>query len=105
MLQAESNKQHEMGKNHMSIMVLRIQRKFRWMILMGVKKNTQNVSKKLKSGGCEQPLQVADVGFKISQKWPEHSLFWLVWLSRMSIEGIICIGTNLNDKEASLITV
>ena len=55
-----------MGKNHSSIVVLRIWPKFWWMLLVGVKDNHTSMSPKFNGGGREQALQVPELHFKIS---------------------------------------
>ena len=39
--------------------------------------------------------QVADPSYKIYQKWPKNAIFGTIWMSKMSMEGVICIVTNL----------
>ena len=63
------------------------------------------MSKKLNGGGWERVLQVADLGFKICQKWPRNALSRVVWVRRMSMEEAICIGTNLDDEQTALISI
>ena len=66
-----SNKQQptasmrEMGKNHNSVVVLRIRLKLSWMIPMGVKNNHKKMSPKLNRGGRERVSQVANTGAKL----------------------------------------
>ena len=59
-----------MGKNQNSVVVLWIWLKFWCMIPMGVK-YTQSLSEKLDSGDRQRDSQVADLRFKICQKWPK----------------------------------
>ena len=62
------------------------------------------MSQELNGGGLECVLQVADLGFKICPKWSENALFGAVWVPKMSMQGSICIETNL-DEQTPLITV
>ena len=42
-------------------------------------------------------LEVANPGFHICQKSPKMPFFGRFWVSRMVVEGVISIGTNLLD--------
>ena len=64
-----------MGKNQNSVVVLQIRRKFWCMIPMGVKYNTQSLSKKLNGGGQERDSQVADLSFKNCNLGPTTAIF------------------------------
>ena len=66
-----------MGQNQNSVVVLRIQVKFWWMIPMGVKYNHKSLSKKLNGGGRERDSQVADLSFKICGLGPKTAIFGL----------------------------
>ena len=66
---------------------------------------TQSVSKKLNAASRERMLPMADLGFKIDQKWPKCALSGAVWVSRMCMEGLIRIGTNQDDQQAILLTL
>ena len=90
-----------MGKHHNSVVVVRIQPKFEWMCST----ITKSLSKKLNGGGRERVSQVADLGFKICQKLPKNALLGAIWVCRISLEGAICIGTNLDDEQTPLIAV
>ena len=46
-----------MGKNHSSVVVLRIQPKFWWMLPMGVRDNHTSMSQKVNGGDREQASQ------------------------------------------------
>ena len=48
---------------------------------------------------------MADLRFKICQKWPENALFWAVWVPRICVKGSICIGTSLNKHLSSSFSV
>ena len=63
------------------------------------------MSKKLNSGGREGVSQVADLGFKICQKMPKNDLWGAIWVPKMSKEGSICDGTNVDDEETPLIAL
>ena len=71
---------------------------------MGVKDHTK-FEQETQRCGKEQVSQAADMSFKICQKWPNNTLFWAIWLRRMSMEGGISIGANLDDEQTPLITV
>ena len=62
-----------MGKNHSSVVVLRIRLKFWWMLPMGA--TTQSMSQKLNGGGRERASQVPDFHFKICHLGPKSAFF------------------------------
>ena len=66
---------------------------------------TQSLSEKLDGGGQGWDLQVADLCFRIRRKWPKNAILGAIWVPRMSMEGSICIGINLNDKQTLFIMV
>ena len=67
---------------------------------------TQILSNRLNGPGREHVLQVADPVLNICRKWPKKMpLVWLVCIPRISIDGAICIGTDLDGEQTPLITV
>ena len=59
------------------------------------------MSKKLNGGGLEQ----VSLSFQNLSKMAKNTLFGAVWVPRMSMQGSICIATNLGDKQTPLIAV
>ena len=64
-----------MSKNQNSVVVLWIWLKFWCMIPMGVKYNHTRFEEKLDGDDWQRDSQVADLRFKICQKWPENASF------------------------------
>ena len=52
--------------------------------------------------GCRNLQTWVPKSVKNGQK---NAPFWPVWVPRMSMEGAICIGTNLDDGQTPLIPV
>ena len=96
-----------MGENQNSVVVLWIWLKFWCMIPMGVKYNHTKFERETRRWrrDRQRDSQVADLRFKIRQKWPDNAFFWAVWVPRICVKGSICIGTNLNDKQTPFIIV
>ena len=64
-----------MGKNHSSVVVLRIRPKFWWMLPMGVRDNHTMYEPETHAGGREWASQVPDVHFKICNLGPKSAFF------------------------------
>ena len=77
-----------MGKNQISVVVLRIRLKFWWMIPMGVKYNHTEFE--------QESQRLADPGFKICQKWPENAFFWHLRVPIRSLERGIGRETDIH---------
>ena len=95
-----------MGKNHKSVMVLRIQPKFWWMIPMGVKDNhakfeQENQQWRPGTGGASGRPRFHN----LSQMAPKNALCLGSLVPRLSMEGAICIAISLDDEQIPLITV
>ena len=64
-----------MGKNHSSIVVLRIRPKFGGCYLWVWGTTKQSMSQNLNGGGREKALQVPDVHFKFCNLGPKSAFF------------------------------
>ena len=64
-----------------------------------------NFEQETQRGGQERVSQVVGLAFKICQQLPKNAFLGVVWVTRTSMEGSICIGTSLDDEQTPLITV
>ena len=93
----------EMGKNHNPVVVFWISPKCWWMIPIGVRDNHTYYSKRPRTAS-QVPNPVFSIKKKNNcQKHAKKAPFSAICVSSLSLEGAICIETNLDDEQTSLI--
>ena len=66
--------------------------------IMAALANAVSVLRVPRSTPCrERVSHVLDPRFKICRKWPKVPILEAVWVAKTSVQGCICIGTNLGD--------
>ena len=94
-----------MGKNQNSVVVLRIWLKFWCVIPMGVKYNHTKFERETRRWRPATGFASGGPPFQNLSKMAKNAFFWAVWVPRICVQGSICIGTNLNDKQTPFIIV